>query len=51
MSKNLLSIVRDTERTSDTHLVPKLRIRGVITLSEIHGVVYNEMDRKFAFYL
>jgi hypothetical protein len=50
MSKNLLSIVRDIQQTPDTHLALRLRIRGVTLFAEIHGVVYNERDRKFAFY-
>jgi len=43
--------MRDTEQTPDTHLVLRLRIRGVTLFSEIHDVVYNEMDQKFGFYL
>ena len=50
MSKNLLSTVRDTEQTPDTYLVLRLRIRGVTLFAEIHGVEYNKMDTKFAFY-
>jgi hypothetical protein len=42
-------MVMDTEQTSDIHLVLRLRIHGVALFSEIHGVVYREMDRKFVF--